>query len=136
MQAKPWITPGILNSIKRRDGLLKKYINNTDVEQKNDLHTKYKALTNNIVAIIRKSRKNYYQFFFVESAKDIRKTWVGIKNITNIRSLSKGGQHTSMIIDKELVTSPIKIAEGFNSYYSSIAEKLQQTSGLSNNTFS
>ena len=60
---------------------------------------------------------------------------VNITLISLIRSLTKG-LPTSMLIDKELVTDPTEIAEGFNSYFSSIAEKLQQNSGVFNNTFS
>ena len=43
---------------------------------------------------------------------------------------------TSIMIDKELETDPQKIAEGCNSYFSSIAEKLQQNQEFSNNDFS
>ena len=50
LQSKPWITPGILNSIKRRDGLLRNY---TEVIRKNELHLEYKALRNKIVTITR-----------------------------------------------------------------------------------
>ena len=34
LEAKPWITPGILNSIKRRDSLLNKYIKAPDSDEK------------------------------------------------------------------------------------------------------
>ena len=34
LEAKPWITPGILASIKRRDLLLQKYINAPEGENK------------------------------------------------------------------------------------------------------
>ena len=36
------------------------------------------------------------------------------------------GQPTSILLDNEIETGPTKIAEGFNAYFSSIAEKLQQ----------
>ena len=41
---------------------------------------------------------------------------------------SKKGQPTSILLDNEIETDPTKIAEGFNAYFSSIAEKLQQNS--------
>ena len=122
---KPWITPGICNSIKRRDKLLRKYIKAKDDTIKEDLHARYKILRNQIVSIIRQSKKLYYQKFFTENANDIRKTWKGIKNIINIRELNKG-QPTSMLIGKDLSTDPTKIAEGFNNYFSSIAKNLQE----------
>ena len=57
LETKPWITPGILLSIKRRDKLLKKYISCPDGDKKNELHTQYKILRNKIVALIRLSKK-------------------------------------------------------------------------------
>ena len=134
LQAKPWITQGILNSIKRRDRLLKKYINSTDLDLKNQFHIEYKALRNKIVAIIRKSKKKYYQKYFFENVNDIRKTWTGIKNIISIRAVTKN-QPTSMLIENEFTTDPSKIAEGFNSYFSTIAEKLQQNIIFADNNF-
>ena len=74
----------------------------------------------------------HYQKYFTEHAKDIRKTWTGIKNIINFRTMTKG-QPTSMMIDNKLITDPTNIAEG---YFSSIAEKLQQNLTFGNNNFS
>ena len=46
------------------------------------------------------------------------------------------GQPTSMMIDNKLITDHTNIAEGFNNYFSSIAEKLQQNLTFGNNNFS
>ena len=124
LESKPWITPGIVNSIKRRDRLLNDYIKAKQLDLKNKLHNDYKKLRNKIVAIIRKSKKHHFQNYFTENAKNIKKTWIGIKNVISIRTKTKG-QPTSILIEKELTTDPIKISEGFNNYFSSIAEKLQ-----------
>ena len=48
----------------------------------------------------------------------------GIRNIINIRNSNKG-QPTSMLIGKEVSTDPTKIADGFNTFFSSIAKNLQ-----------
>ena len=77
----------------------------------------------------------HFQNYFVENAKDIKKTWNGIKNIINIRTSTKT-QPTSILIDQHLENNPTKIAEGFNSYFSSIAEKLQQNIIFGDNNFS
>ena len=122
---KPWITSGIRNSIKRRDKLLRKYIKAKDETIKEELHARYKNLRNRIVSMIRQSKKLHYQKYFTENANDIRKTWKGIKNIINIRDANKG-QPTSMFIGKDISTDPTKIAEGFNSFFSSIAKNLQE----------
>ena len=130
LQTKPWITNGILNSIKRRDKLLRKYIEAKDPTRKEELRTEYKTLRNRITYIICNSKKNHFQQYFAENCDNIRKTWTGIKNIINIRTITKN-QPSSMLIDKNLKTNPADIAEGFNAYFSSIAEKLlpKQTPG-------
>ena len=73
IQAKPWITPGIIISIKRRDKLLNLYIRANDVNRKEELLSQYKYVRNQVVAIIRISKKSYYQNYFSENAKDIKK---------------------------------------------------------------
>ena len=123
LQTKPWITNGILNSIKRRDKLLRKYIDAKDLVRKELLRTEYKTLRNRITYTINMSKKNHFQHYFAENQNNIKKTWTGIKNIINIRNASKN-QPSSMLIDKSLKTNPTDIAEGFNAYFSSIAEKL------------
>ena len=42
LQAKPWITLGIQNSIKRRDKLLRQYIKTNETKRKEEIHTEYK----------------------------------------------------------------------------------------------
>ena len=110
--SKPRITNGIRNSIIRRDRLLRKFIDCKTTERKKDLHLEYKSLRNEIVSRIRTCKKEHYQNYFAENFKDIRKTWKGIKSIINIHNITKG-QPSSMIIDKELQTNPINIANGF-----------------------
>ena len=69
LETKTWITPGIFKSIKRRDLILRKYVSiQNDTKGKDMLHTQYKILRYQIVAIIRKSKKLYYQKYFTENA--------------------------------------------------------------------
>ena len=124
LEAKPWITYGILNSIKRRDTLLRKYIGCPEGDRKNELHRQYKMLRNRIVALIRLSKKNHYQTYFTQNSTDLKKTWKGIKSVINIKAASDS-LPSSMLINENSESDPKKIAEGFNSFFSSIAGKLQ-----------
>ena len=123
LEAKPWITPGIVKSIKRRDILLRKYIKAKDPIRRDRLHVDYKKLRNSIVSVIRSSKTMHYQRYFTENAGNIKKTWSGIKNIINIRSTS-ASMPAAMLIDKKISSDPRDMAEGFNNYFSTIAEKL------------
>ena len=135
LREKPWITPDIIKTIKIRDKLLRSYIKANEGKHKEQLHKEYKKCRNKIVSMIRNSKKMHFQNYFAENAKDIKKTWNGIKNIINIRTSTKT-QPTSILIDQHLENNPTKIAEGFNSYFSSIAEKLQQNIIFGDNNFS
>ena len=123
-QSKPWITKGIRKSMKRRDKLLKLFIKSHDPAKKELLHTQYKALRNKIVSLMRVSKKTHFRNYFSENAKNIKKTWTGIKSVISIRNASHG-QPTSMNVDGEITNDPTKIANGLNNFYSTVAEKLQ-----------
>ena len=73
LKVKPWITPGIIISIRKRDKLLKKFINCKNQENKEILHNKYKLYRNLIVTLTRKSKKNHYQKYFQENSSNIKK---------------------------------------------------------------
>ena len=108
LQTKPWITNGILNSIKRRDKLLRKYIEAKDPTRKEELRTEYKTLRNRITYIICNSKKNHFQQYFAENCDNIRKSWTGIKNIINIRTITQN-QPSIMLINENLKTYGLKV---------------------------
>ena len=131
-QYKPWITLRIRNSIKRRDTLHKKYIKAKNKEVKQDYHIKYKELRNHIVTLCRTSKKLYYQKFFAENANNLKNTWKGIKNLINLK---KGvtGDPTSILVDDKLINEPGEVANKYNNYFSTIANKLRDKIYKNNN---
>ena len=121
---KPWITFGIRNSMKRRDTLYKKFIKAKNKEVKQDYHVRYKQLRNHIVTLCRISKKIYYQNFFAEHANDMKNTWKGIKSLINLKGTIKKNP-SSIIFDEKLVSEPEEIANKYNNYFSTIADKLR-----------
>jgi len=61
---KPWITHGILTSMKRRDKLFGKYIKAKSPEGKLSLHREYKSLRNKIIFLISESKQTFYSNYF------------------------------------------------------------------------
>ena len=100
LKAKPWITPGILKSIKRRDKLLRKYIQLKDSIRKNEIHTQYKLLRNQIIALIRQSKKNYYQQYFSDNAKDIKKPGTESKALLILEPTIQTNLHQFLLMKK------------------------------------
>lgn len=121
---KPWISNEILKLMQKRDKVNKLKLNAKDDIAKDLYFKKYKILRNQIVALSRKSKKQYYQNYFTQNSDNLRNTWRGIKSIINMDGKDKSNP-TSLLIDKDLVTDPTKVANEFNNYFSNIAGKLQ-----------
>ena len=59
---KPWVTRGILTSIRRKYKLLTKFIRTKTQSRKQVIHNEYKTLRNQIIDLTQKSK----QFFFIK----------------------------------------------------------------------
>ena len=131
---KPWITKGILKSLKIRSVLHSKYFRAKDPERKQLLNQRFKIYRNMLVTLIRKSKENHFNKYFSDNIKNLRETWKGIKNI--IQTKSTINSLLTYILNKETsVTDPIQIANTFNSFFSSIGEDLQSKIHSSHTNF-
>lgn len=120
---KPWITNGILQSIKRKNALFSKYVKSKNLDLKNALHDDYKVLKNRIILITRESKRNFYQNYFSENSNNLRTIWKGIKEVINIKT--KNLDHPSCLQENnKTITDPTLVAETFNNYFSSVADSI------------
>ena len=71
--SKPWITKGILKSIKIKNTLYNEFCRAKDNKLKSDLHNKFKNCCNLILTISRKSKDSYFKSFFEENKKMVLK---------------------------------------------------------------
>ena len=69
LKLKPWITKGILQSIKTRGNYRKKYIRKQD----SFWYERYQYYRNKINMLIKKSKKNYLRKFFQENFNNSKK---------------------------------------------------------------
>ena len=120
---KPWITLGIRNSIQRKDKLFKKYINMKNSTMRDDIHAEYKILKNRINSLIYHSKKNYYTKYFNQYSNNIKKIWIGIKNIINIKTKDQNSPNCIEVND-ELITDNKEICNNFNEYFTTVADKI------------
>ena len=88
LRDKPWITSGILKSIKIKDSTHKKYIKAKNAEtnlflkfKSYNLFLKFKSYRNSVSNLLKLSKKNYYTEYFKPSSNinNIKGTWKGIK---------------------------------------------------------
>ena len=73
--SKPWITPGIIKSIKLRDSLFKSFHKTTEPNLKSYYLSEYKRYRNTIVTLCRTSKSNYYTQYFTSNIDNIQKIW-------------------------------------------------------------
>ena len=115
-QQKPWITKGILCSIKKRDIIFRQLRKCQNQERKNNLQTRYRLYRNQIVSLIKSSKKIYMRNYFMANSRNMRKVWLGIRNIINIKNTSNFTP--SHIVSNGIsFTDPKNIADRFNDIF-------------------
>ena len=120
---KPWITKGILKSCAQRDRIHHLFTKSKDPTQKANILNQYKMVRNEIVNLIRISKTKYYQNYFAANNKDLRKIWIGIKQIINIKS--KTFEVPTCIEEHDhIITEPKEVATKFNDYFADVANKI------------
>ena len=131
-KGKPWISSGLQKSISIKNTIFKKYINKNNPQIKEELHQKYYR---NIIAIlIKKSKQNYFSKYFESNIENLKNTWKGIKIIISLKN-SASTSTNLLNFNNELTSGPLKIANVFNNYFSSIGEKTQSKIRFSGNNY-
>ena len=132
---RPWITQGLLVSMKVRDKLSKRRARAKDPQIKSELSEKYKRYRNMIVTLLKQSKNNYYSSYFLRNQSNIKKTCDGIRNVINV-SKNKNFTPTKLIYNNETKVSSIDIAESLNDCFVHIGSKLNDKIPKSKKTFS
>ena len=122
----PWISSGILKSIKFRDRMYKK------LKKTNPLSQNYQTLQNNfkdycriLQKSIRLAKSTYYTSQFEKYKSDIKKTWNQINQV--IGKQSKGPKLPQYFTDKGVkVTNDKSIAELFNKFFLEVGPRLSE----------
>ena len=69
LKLKPWITKGILTSVKQRDKIYKEMIKSTNLQTKQPKFSLYKKYCNNIADLLKKSKESNYTKYFENDQK-------------------------------------------------------------------
>lgn len=73
----PWITKGLLTSVRTKHKLYKKYLANPTPYR----DSRYKNYKNKLNHLIRKAKKHYYDKSFKLAQNDMKKTWQLINEV-------------------------------------------------------
>ena len=117
-EIKPWITPGIIKSIKTRNKLYKIFIKQPTEGNKNK-YTKYR---NKLTHVIRSSTKKYYSDKFNSCKNNIKNTWRTINEILGKSKKTSPPSHFNDSTSK--ITDPIQIASKFNQFFADVGPSL------------
>ena len=131
---KPWITTGLLKSIKNRDKLHKQYLTEKSEIRKKHLYEKFKIKRNLIITLLRIAKTDYYTQYFLENKSNIKETWKGIKSIINFNKKSKSSPN-KIKTQNGYVTKQIEIATEFNKYFSTVGETIDQKTPQTQKSF-
>ena len=124
LQKRPWITNGILISMKGRDKKYKEFVKEKDPIVKNKLHIQYKKMRNLIISLIRSSKKDYYAYYFEQHKSNVKKTWEGIRNIVNVSKKSNVSP-SQLLYKNELHTSNNGMANAMNDFFVNIGNTVE-----------
>ena len=113
---KPYITPGIIKSIKHRNKLQKLY-----AKWPLSYGSIFKKYRNILTKIIRVAKENYLKSKLCQESNDPRKTW---KTINQLMGKTRNKLPLSMNFQNVNISDNNKIAEAFNTYFSTVASEL------------
>ena len=113
--SKPWITKGILKSIKTKNTLHNKFCQAKDNKSKSDLHNKFKKYCNLILTLSRKSKDSYFKRFFEEQKKNGLKIWQGINELVKTKP-TKRAQPKTLHINKRIERNNLKMLQNLTHF--------------------
>ena len=115
----------ILTSIRNKNKIHNKFCKAKDQDRKDLLYQQFKNYRNILSNFTKKSKENYYKEYFLENKNNLIKVWQGIKDIILIKKHNRV-QPTFLKINDRLTTNNKKIAEEFNIFFGTIAQKIDQ----------
>ena len=117
-----------------KNTLFKRYIKLKNSVKKNEVYQEYKCYRNLLSTLMKKSKQNYFEQFFKSNLSNTKNIWKCIRSLIAIKHSSASNLH--MLRHEDVtVTDPLYIANIFNDYFSSTAEKTKANIKFSNISF-
>ena len=116
---KPWLSKGLLKSLRSKNQLYKQFLRNPSVA--NEAH--YKNYKNKLNYSLRIAKKSFYEKKLNEVKSNTRATWRLLNEILN-RKTSKVKSVSTFKIDGKDISDPLTIANKFCEYFSNIGPSL------------
>ena len=116
----PWITKGLIKSCNKKSDLYKKSKICPTIENKR----KYTMYKNKLDALLKKTRKAYYENELRSYNGNLKLTWNLLRNLTNKKGTSSNICNTFNLNETTKVTNPLDIVNHFNDFFATIGSTL------------
>ena len=122
LKSKPWLTQGLLKSIKLKNKMYKQFL----MHPNNYQFDKYKKYRNVLNRAIEGAKRNYYNKIVTEEKHNSEKLYQTINKICKLKN-SKRIFPTKLLNDKgNVTTKPEEIACVLNEHFASVGYKMAQ----------
>ena len=119
-KSSPWISQGILKSVKTKNFLYKQYL------LKLIPYRRYSYYSNKLKEIIKIAKRKYYENYFSSFKTNLKKSWEKINSLTNQNKRSPKRKQSPILVNGVVTNDSKLIADDFNAYFSNIASKLDK----------
>ena len=117
---KPWLTQGLLKSIKRKQKMYKSHF-----FSKNSMKIKeYKQYSNLLNKMKAKAKDKYYNQYFQLYKENLKETWKLIGTIIKRKAKVKSNCSSRIIRNSKIYTNELDIANQFNQHFTTIGPTL------------
>ena len=123
---KPWLSKGLLKSIKRKSKLCRRYINNPSVANENT----YKRFKNKLNHLLRIAKREYYENQIKYAETNTKHTWKILKEVIKRKKESKK-LPSDFIVNNRNISNPMEIADRFCEYFTNIGPNLSHSIDIS-----
>ena len=119
---KPWVTKGLIKSLRTKDKLYKTYISKPTPINKN----KYNTFRNKLNLLLRLSKKSYISDKIENNKNNTRKMWQTLLRVNNLLGRNKKTKLPDFFINTkgDKITNDKDIAENFNTFFANIGKNL------------
>ena len=118
-KSSPWVTNELKRLMYKRDYLKKQAISSGDPS----IWCQYRQVRNHTNNEIKKAKRLYFTKNLDLHKDDIKKTWKLINEL-NSRNRKKTNNISEIKMGEEVITSPMEMAETFNSYFTNVGVNL------------
>ena len=121
--SKPWLTKDILQSIKQKNVLYRKFFRTKDLTKRELVLQNFKIYKITVHKLTRINKSDYYNYYFEKHKNSSKRTWDGIRSIFSLKTNSHK-QIRSININSKAESNCKIMAETFNNFFVTIASDI------------